>query len=259
MVSSLASRSDTAIEIPDSEYFSFDYQYHRRLDTVDGINLMVPSAIGTIFLALLGWFASWTSAFLLLLLVALLGLALTICGANNPKLQILAQAREARLRVKQQLPPHPFEDTKARDWMGVSGLFMSDILPKTEKLRLEFTPFKSLLLKNKNPVYNITGKSEDKRFSILHGLMAENGALYWLERHAANPNTSIDSFEGEEKEGIERMLVTISKFRDRMVLVEGTLNYDTHRLEGVWKDSLGGTGTYTSLARKGFEIVATAE
>lgn len=122
----------------------------------------------------------------------------------------------------------PDDDTRLRNWTRANGTYIRVANPGEGAflLELHFSKFGGAATK---PLWKIHGKMADGSFCILHGLLAENGKLYWCERH--------------------------STMEDRVVLVRGFLDYNTFRFVGTWIDNLGCTGSYAILERRGFEQV----
>jgi hypothetical protein len=123
--------------------------------------------------------------------------------------------------------PEPDNDAILRNWTRANGTYTRVANPGEGVflLELHFSKFGGAA---KKPLWKINGKMADGSFCILHGLLAENGKLYWCERH--------------------------STMDDRVMLVRGFLDYNTFRFVGTWIDNLGCTGSYATLERQGLEV-----
>ena len=180
-------------------------------------------------------------------------------GPTSQRLALLSQARRVRLEIKSQ-PGLNGRAAKTstnnkkekggdlevklrveRDWSKASGWYQSKKHSETGKIALEFVPFDSVFLKTGNTVWSVGGRSEDGSFQILHGLIAENGKLYWLESHR-NTNSWLKNDSATDGYG--------PSFLGRMVLVEGVLDFDRRQFMGTWTDNLGGKGAYQALERR---------
>lgn len=79
------------------------------------------------------------------------------------------------------------------------------------------------------------------RFVISQGLLANSGKVYWVEQHH-----DVASATGD----VNSSNALCSPARKRIVLVQGTIDYDTQRFtDGTWTDSHGDSGVYPPLTR----------
>lgn len=225
----------------DSEYQSFDYRLHRHLDYWDAINMCAPIATVAVLLFVVMVFVPFTSVAMAIFFF-IMG-CLFCCGRLHPRFRILALARRARLDIKRQPTltkqlegkESKNDSTMQQDWRTASGQFCSLDHPEAGTLELEFAPFEVVFLpRDDKKLWNIIGHAKNGGFAILHGLIAENGKLYWMERH----------------EGIVPGTEGCNPSPPRLVLVQGILDHATHRFEGTWTDSLGCRGTYATLVRQ---------
>lgn len=232
--------------ITQSDYLSFDYQYHQHLSHWNTQNLCLPIfVVGSTFIIL--FLLSPRAGICLAVILSLVCLTFSF-GPTNRRLRILSNARRARHEIKSQSGLSADNEKKAthsnmelhRDWSKASGWYQSKVHRDAGKIALEFVPFDSIFLHTNNPVWSVRGHSEDASFRIQHGLVAENGNLYWLESHRNSAGwiggTSV-------AEGCGPNLLR------RMVLVQGTLSYDTFQFSGTWTDSVDSTGAYEVLER----------
>lgn len=238
--------------VPETEYYSFDYQYHRHLNYWDGMSLCIPLSCISILMLLLLIVVPLLASIFVLIFACITCVA--FCGGQpNSRFRIFSRARRARLQIKNQpglakenvegltsssSPPSTLRGP-VQDWTKASGIYGSLDSPDAGRIQLNFCPFQAVFLQNKNFVWSIHGQSYDDSFVILHGLIAENGKLYWLERHGI-PVEDHHHHQGRP---------TILPHLRRLVLVEGAIDFHTRQFEGTWMDSLGCEGNYIPLAR----------
>lgn len=234
--------------VPESEYYSFDYQYHQHKNYWDGMSLLIPCiGLTLMFLMLLLIVLPFVAGFFIIGFMCIL--CSLLCGKTQYHFYIFSRARQARHVIKNQpgLISHQHSSTASgRDWADASGFYVSrqlnhgDTNDGQQELELVFAPPVQQKQEEVNSrVWNVFGKSQDASVVILHGLIAENGKVYWLERHSAAKNGLADSKLGSG--GLPGL--------QRLVLVEGVFDYETSQFTGTWSDSQGNDGTYTTLAR----------
>jgi hypothetical protein len=224
-----------------SDYTFFDDEMHQRLNRWDnGVNVCAPLATLAIFLFfVLAWIPMASISIVLFFFIV--GCCFC-CFRGHPKLRLLGLIHQAKSQVlKDELPKENDllqGDNAVRDWTCASGLYQSEPplnyggtsggdLDKVVSIELTFIKFRGHEEKQSS-VWSITGRSD--RFVILHGLLAASGKAYWVEKH-------VDQ---------------------RMVLVQGVLDYNTFTLSATWQDNLGCDGRHLTLQRQNAELVYSA-
>ena len=171
------SKAETTESLAQTEYLSFDYQYHQHLSQWNKQSWCLPVTIATAMTAVLVvLFLAPIVGFCILGVSVIVALVISY-GPTSQRLALLSQARRVRLEIKSQpglsgKAGKTFSNNKEtgdlevklrkdRDWSKASGWYQPKKHSDMGKIALEFVPFDSVFLKTGNTVWSVGGGVEE--------------------------------------------------------------------------------------------------